>query len=216
MVNQTRRLHRKICLRKTKRLSIEPPPLVGIVSMMKDGSVSQPVRSAFRKLGYKYNIYKYNTHDLYNKICNGAETHWFFTGNLPDFVTDIGAPYIDQRIYTITNKMILFICYSHQLAALNAGAIIYTMNTPIIRNIHITYVKDDPIFKELPKSQDFFAYYTQYISADQPINGWKLLATHGSHVAAMKHGKNMYSMQVHPERLDDTLIILENWLSMPA
>lgn len=191
-------------------------PLVGIVSMMRDGSVSQPVRSAFKKLGCKYTIYKYDTHNLYNKIQHGEETHWFFTGNTPDFVTEIGAPYIDQRIYTIQNKMFLFVCYSHQLAALNAGAIIYTMNERIIGNIKIQRCRNDPIFNNISELQEFFAYYKQFVHADQKLDGWKLLARAGDHAMIMKKGRNMYSIQVHPERLDDTLLFLDNWLSMVA
>jgi GMP synthase-like glutamine amidotransferase len=230
MANTTRR-SRKICLRQTKRQTTLPIS-VGIVSMMKDGSVSQPVRRAFRTalanlstsigagangtLNAPITIYKYNTPDLYNKIKTGQETHWFFTGNLPDFVTDDGAPIIDKRIYTIKNKMILFICYSHQLAALNAGATIYTMQEPIHKNIHIKQLINDPIFNDLPPSEDFFAYYTQYIRADEKLAGWKLLASYEGHVAAMKYGKNIYSIQVHPERRAETYIVLKNWLAMSS
>jgi GMP synthase-like glutamine amidotransferase len=247
MVNKTRR-SRKIVLRHSKKRHTMLPISLGIVSMMKDGSVSHPVRRAFRTalaslstsigastngttlaslstsigastnglLNVPITIYKYNTPDLYNIIKNGSETHWFFTGNLPDFVTNDGAPAIDTRIYTIQNKMILFICYSHQLAALNAGATIYTMQEPIHKNIHIKRLVNDPIFTGLPASEEFFAYYTQYIRADEKLPGWKLLAVHDEHVAAMKHGKNIYSMQVHPERRSETYIVLQNWLNMIA
>jgi GMP synthase-like glutamine amidotransferase len=208
MANTTRRC-RKIYLRQTTF-----PISVGIVSMMKDGSVSQPVRRTFRTLNAPITIYKYDTPDLYNKIKAGQETHWFFTGNGPDFVTDDGAPMIDKRIYTIKNKMLLFICYSHQLAALNAGATIYTMHEPINRNINIKRLINDPIFNDLPASDDFFAYYTQYIRADEKLAGWKLLATYEGHISAMKYGKNIYSIQVHPERRAETYIVLKNWLSM--
>jgi GMP synthase-like glutamine amidotransferase len=211
MTNKTRRFRKK-GLRLTKRLA-DPAVSVGIVSMMKDGSVSIPVRRAFRTLHTPITIYKYNTPDLYNKILSGNETHWFFTGNGPDFVTDDNAPSIDKRIYSIKNKMILFICYSHQLAALNAGATIYTMDAPIHRNITLERLIEDPIFNGLPKSTEFFAYYTQYVVS---VPKWKLLAMHGKHIGAMKHGKNIYSIQVHPERLAETYIVLENWLSMQA
>lgn len=193
-------------------------PRVAIVSMMKDGTVSAAVRNCFRRLGIQSpTIYRYDDPTLYSLIADGPETHWFFTGNTPDFVTDADAPGFDPRILTITTKMMFFVCYSHQYvcaAAVGLGAIEQLPTARIGYYPILIADPQHPLFKGIDASTLFFAYYTQYINVERTPRGWDLLASSGKHIAIMKKGSTMFSCQVHPERSDTTYKVLQNWLSM--
>jgi GMP synthase-like glutamine amidotransferase len=200
---------------------------VGVVSMMKNGMVSKPVRRCFASLGYKILTYRYDEPRLYSLIASSSSpTHWFFTGNGPDLVTNEDAPTIDERIYTIRDKMMFFVCYSHQLIAKAAGCVIWQMPNghPVNSNVPLIRIKNDPIFNGILADAPFFAYYNQFICQDCVPVGWKLLAVrkHRStpdckaHVMLMKHGSNLYSCQVHPERRSPTYRMIANWLAMAA
>lgn len=191
---------------------------LGIVSMMKDGSVSDAVLCCFAELGVAYVLYKYNTPDLISLIADGPETHWFFTGNTPDFVTDEGAPGFDMRILDISNKNMFFVCYSHQYVCKQLGSCVWPCWKPIRGIYPIVRVRgEDPIFCEVSPKQWFFAYYGQYVRTEDVPAGWELLARQGNHVVLMRlrdSQKAIYSCQVHPERLVDTYRMLYNWLKM--
>ena len=187
---------------------------LGIVSMMKDGSVSAAVRSCFKRIGiHNPTIYCYNNPALYPLIAYGPETHWFFTGNTPDFVTDAGAPGFDPRILDITTKMMFFVCYSHQYVCALSGSQIEQLPTADI-GFYPLIITDHPLFAGVDPSSLFFAYYTQYIRTENLPHGWDLLARRFDHIAVMQKGPTMFSCQVHPERIDTTYRVLQNWLSM--
>ncbi len=182
---------------------------LGIVSMMRDGQVSEPVRRCFAELLLRSSdpeptICRYDDPALYSLIADGPETHWFFTGNTPDFVTDEDAPGFDPRILTISTKMLFFVCYSHQYVCKLLGAPIRQLSAPRIGRVQVKFPTG---------SVPFFAYYTQYIEAGDIPAGWQLLGeTADGHIALM-YRDNMYSCQVHPERCDATRYILEAWLA---
>ncbi len=190
--------------------------LVGIVSMMKDGYISDAVRDCFHSLGAICTIYRYDTPNLVDLIAHGPETHWFFTGNGPDFVTDEGAPAFDMRILDIHNKSMFFVCYSHQYICKQLGARIRQCWKPIRGVYPIVRVRGDcdPIFKGLDWKQRLFAYYGQYVRTEDVPAGWDVLARQGNHVVLMRRcgTENIYSCQLHPERLEETYGMLRNWL----
>lgn len=192
-------------------------PRVGVVSMMRNYEVHKNIRKCFSALGAQLTIYKYNDPRLYNIIKDPATpSHWFFTGNSPDFVTDDCAPSIDERIYTIKNKMMFFVCYSHQLIAKAAGCVIWQAPALFKGECQLSRRVADPIFTGVAADEKFAVYHRQYVTPDCKPPGWKLLATcinRGvEYIAFMKHGKNMYASQVHPEFLEGTYRVLENWL----
>lgn len=191
-------------------------PLVGIVSMMKDGSVSDPVRNCFLALGAQFTIYRYDAAGLYSLIDRGPETHWFFTGNTPDFVTDEGAPGFDIRILGLHHKPMFFVCYSHQYVCQQLGAVIRSCWKSIRGVYPIVWLqRDDPISRGIDRGQWFFAYYGQYVRTEDVPAGWDLLARQGNHVVLMRRrGSLQYSCQVHPERLEETYTMLQNWLTL--
>jgi GMP synthase-like glutamine amidotransferase len=190
--------------------------------MMRNYSVSDKVRRCFQALNCEISIYKYDDPHLYEIIKRPTSpSHWFFTGNGPDFVTDLDAPAIDERIYKIRSKMMFFICYSHQLIAAAAGCTIWHSPRLISGKYPIRRLPaeaDDPIFNDIPVTQVFCAYHRQYFKKDCIPPGWKILALRDfgadSYVAFMKHGCNMYSSQVHPEFYKSTYKMIDNWLSM--
>ena len=197
-----------------KKARRRQPQRVGIVSMMKNGSVSDAVLSCFRELGAVCSLYIYNTPGLVDLIATGPETHWFFTGNTPDFVTDKGAPGFDMRILDIHNKHMFFVCYSHQYICKQLGAVIRPCWKPIRGIYPIVWLQqDDPISRGIDPYQWFFAYYGQYVRTEDVPAGWDLLARQGNHVVLMCRGLQ-YSCQVHPERLEETYGMLRNWLRM--
>ncbi len=196
---------------------------VGIVSMMRNYMVSKYVRKCFSALDCDITIYKYNDPQLFEIIKDpSTPSHWFFTGNGPDFVTDDGAPAIDERIYEIRNKMMFFVCYSHQLIAAVAGCVIWQAPKLFKGTCQIYYEQSqqtDPIFAGLSTTEKYAIYHRQYVKKDCRPRGWKILALCKNgveYIAFMKHGRNMYSSQVHPEFRTATYKILENWLDMHA
>lgn len=195
-----------------------PPPCLGIVSMMKTGHISDAVRNCFKRLGIPNpTIYRYDNPALFSLITNGPETHWFFTGNTPDFVTDAGAPGFDPRVLTITTKMMLFVCYSHQYVCAIAAGLHVIEQLPTARIGFYPLQIAEPshwLFDGVDTGALFFAYYTQYIQVDNLPSGWELLASSGTHIALMTYGKTMFSCQVHPERSDLTYRMLYNWINM--
>ena len=190
--------------------------------MMRNYLVSKKVRKCFSALNCDIEIYKYNDPHLYN-IINDPTTpsHWFFTGNGPDFVTDEAAPAIDERIYGIRDKMMFFICYSHQLIAAVSGCVIWQAAELFEGDCQIHYLpgkQADPIFADVSTKEQFAIYHRQYIKKDCKPPGWKILALCNNHnveyIAFMKHGRNMYASQVHPEFRPETYKVLENWLAL--
>ena len=194
---------------------LREPRKVGIVSMMKNGVVSDAVLDCFTALGAACTIYRYDTPALATLIASGPETHWFFTGNTPDFVTDEGAPGFDMDILNIKGKPMFFVCYSHQYICKQLGCVIHSCWKPIRGIYPIVRVRgdEDPIFSGVKRDKWFFAYYGQYVRTEDVPAGWDLLARQGNHVVLMRRGA-MYSCQVHPERLPETYQVLRNWLMM--
>jgi len=194
---------------------------VGVVSMMRNYAVSKNVRKCFSALGCTLDIYKYNDPRLFEIIRDPASpSHWFFTGNLPDFVTDEDAPAIDERIYGIRNKMMFFVCYSFQQIAAAAGCVIWQAAELLRGECEIKYLPGataDPLFAGVSADERFAVYHRQYIKKDCKPPGWKLLALCNNrgteYIAFIKKGRNMYASQVHPELLESTYKVLENWLA---
>jgi GMP synthase-like glutamine amidotransferase len=199
----------------------QPRRRVGVVSMMRDYTVSKTVRKCFSALGARLSIYKYNDPRLYDIIKDpAAPSHWFFTGNGPDFVTDEGSPAIDERIYTIKNKMMFFVCYSHQLIAKVAGCAIWQAPALFKDECTLNWLVADPIFADVDADEKFAIYHRQYVTPDCKPPGWKILALCKykgvEYIAFMKRGRTMYASQVHPEFLESTYKVLENWLAVAA
>lgn len=194
---------------------------VGVVSMMRNGRVLPAIRKCFSALGCKLEIYKYDNPRLFEIIKDSTSpSHWFFTGNGPDFVTDENAPAIDERIYGLRNKMMYFACYSHQLIAHVAGCVIWQAAELFDGDCQIKHVAADPIFAGVPADARFAIYHRQYIKKDCKPPGWKILALCNNkgteYIAYMKHGRNMYATQVHAEFLRGTYKVIENWLNATA
>jgi len=186
---------------------------VGIVSMTRTGNISDAVRGCFGALGCDIYVYPWYTDDLYELIKASSLTHWFFTGNTHDYVTEFGSPTIDARIYKIRGKLMFFVCYSHQLLCKQLGSPIHTAERRIKGDYMLMRMKKDELWDGVSGSEPFMAWYKQYVHCTQPPRGWKVIARFGGHIAAMQRGHN-YSFQVHPERRTETYKILENWLNM--
>ena len=135
---------------------------VGIVSMTRTGHISDAVRECFEGLGCDIYIWPWFTDDLYEIIRASPLTHWFFTGNTHDYVTDAGSPTIDRRIYKIRTKLMFFVCYSHQLLCKKLGTAIHTAERRIQGDYVIMRMKKDPIWRGVTAGEPFMAWYKQY------------------------------------------------------
>lgn len=184
---------------------------IGVVCMTRGGAPSSVVRECMEQLPVTVKYYPWMDTNLYETIESSPITHWFFTGNTPDYVTDPEAPTIDRRIYTLSEKSFFFVCYSHQLLCMQLGSPIRTCIERVEGIVHLDHVcNTDPIWKNIPESEPFYCWYNQYV--DTPPADWVVLAHHGTHIAVMRCGRH-YSAQVHPERCKDTHKMIENWLS---
>lgn len=186
---------------------------VGIVSMSREGGISDAVRECFLELGCTMYVFPWFAEDLYEIILSSPISHWFFTGNTPDYVTDIYAPHIDKRIYGIRTKLFFFVCYSHQLLCMQRGSPIHFAENRISGLFPLIRMKKDPIWNGVAMRETFMAWYKQYVHCTQPPIGWTVIARLGPHIALMRRGHH-YSCQVHPERRKETYVILKNWLNM--
>ncbi len=191
------------------------PPVkdVGIVSMTPTGAISDAVRDCFLSLGCTIHIYPWYSDGLYDTIRYSPISHWFFTGNTPDYVTDVGAPTLDERIYRLHHKCFFFVCYSHQLLCLNHGSEIRNAHKRVDGDYMIIRRHDDQIWKGVDDMEKYMCWYGQYVHYLNAPPGWLVLARRGHHIALMRRGRH-YSAQVHPERRVETYAILRNWLHM--
>ncbi len=181
--------------------------------MSRTGAISDAVRGCFEELGCDIYSVPWFTDNLYELIKSSPITHWFFTGNTHDYVTEYDSPRIDRRIYRLRSKLMFFVCYSHQLLCQAAGSPIHTAERRIHGDYAVIRLKKDAIWNGVADLEPFMAWYKQYAHCTQPPRGWTVIARLGGHIAAMRRGHN-YSFQVHPERRAETYQILENWLCM--
>jgi GMP synthase-like glutamine amidotransferase len=186
---------------------------VGIVSMSRNGLISDAVRTCFHALGCELYIYPWFHPDLYNIIRYSDISHWFFTGNTPDLVTDPDAPMIDPRIYSLHNKCMFFVCYSHQLLCLQHGALLNDAYKRVDGNYLLIRRYEDRIWRGVDDMEKYMCWYSQYVHYTEAPLGWLVLARRGHHIAIMRRGLH-YSSQVHPERRPETYQILRNWLAL--
>jgi GMP synthase-like glutamine amidotransferase len=190
-----------------------PATRIGIVSMSRSGAISDAVQQCFQDLGCTIHIYPWFHSELYEVIRYSDITHWFFTGNTPDLVTDFNAPVIDPRIYELHHKCMFFVCYSHQLLCLRYGAIIRDAHNRVNGNYLLIRRYQDRIWRGVDDMEKYMCWYAQYVHYMEVPPGWLVLARRGHHIALMRRGLH-YSSQVHPERRPETYQILRNWLAL--
>lgn len=181
--------------------------------MSRGGAISDAVQQCFQDLGCTMHIYPWFHPELYEVIRYSDITHWFFTGNTPDLVTDFNAPTIDPRIYELHHKCMFFVCYSHQLLCLRYGAIIRDAHKRVNGDYLLIRRHDDRIWRGVDDMEKYMCWYAQYVHYMEAPHGWLVLARRGHHIALMRRGLH-YSSQVHPERRPETYQILRNWLAL--
>lgn len=190
-----------------------PATCIGIVSMSRHGGISDAVRECFKALGCTVYAYAWYSENLYETIKYSDISHWFFTGNTPDYVTHVGAPIIDPRIYELHHKCMFFVCYSHQLLCLRHGCEIRDAYARVDGNYMIIRRHNDRIWRGMNDMEKYMCWYSQYVHYTDVPAGWVVLARRGHHIALMRRGLH-YSSQVHPERRPETYQILRNWLAL--
>ncbi len=181
--------------------------------MSRHGGISDPVRECFQALGCTIYVYPWYNENLYETIKYSDITHWFFTGNTPDYVTQAGSPTIDPRIYELHHKCMFFVCYSHQLLCFRYGCEIRDTHARVDGNYMLIRRHDDRIWRGVSDMEKYMCWYGQYVHYMDAPPGWLVLARRGHHIALMRRGLH-YSAQVHPERRAETYQILRNWLAI--
>ncbi len=139
-------------------------------------------------------------------------------GGSGDLDFDGGRP-IDDTARTISNGLVakltplfdiiferdiptLGICYGHQIIGAFKGAIVHSDSTQKKTRSHeVRFIErtDNPLFADVPDS--FFAHYGHKDVLDRVPEGALLLMSGGEEckVTALRYGKNIYTMQFHPE-----------------
>jgi len=96
------------------------------------------------------------------------------------------------------NIPILGICGGHQVLALMYGVELQKYDKKLIGNYKVNIIKENPLFKNLPKNPEFFESHIHHVSL--PKNFELLANSSTSENEAMKmKGKPVYSTQFHPE-----------------
>ena len=173
---------------------------IGIVDFSKRPKKNDSLQEALQILGHDIFVV-HHTDDWYNIVKSSRIKHWIMTGAAYD-VFSSKSPQVDTRITQLINKHFLLICYSMESFLLQIGCKLkrrertkeeFTLNSNGTRIVawrnHNTFIPTDGLQPEI-----------------------KLLTSYKNETMTAKY-KNILMTQWHPEKTNDGIIFLLNWLS---
>jgi len=178
---------------------------IGIVSMYPIIKDIKYVENCIRDLGYKpyvLDLYHGINEKIVNIIKRSKITHWIFTGS-PVFVTDRNAPQIPLDIYKFHDKKYMMICYSLE-------SIAYQLKLPI------SFRQDNK--KEIfemqlnNKKMKLWRNHYGYLSSDIDIKPLQHIKSYNKECMVLYY-KNSILLQFHPERTNDGIEFINNWIN---
>jgi GMP synthase-like glutamine amidotransferase len=140
--------------------------------------------------------------DWVSAIKSSRIKHWFLTGSAYD-VLRADAPQISLAILEMTNKRFFLICYSMESVLIQLGCHLIKRRTNIREH-----------FSLLMGGRHLSAWrnhYT-YVVPDSLKSGMRCLATHDGETMTVEY-KNAVMTQWHPEKTEDGVRFLREWLS---
>jgi len=194
---------------------------IGIVSLYPKQKDVQNLENAIKILGYKPHIIDlaHTTPDkIYYHIKNSWIKNWIFSGS-PTSVIDKGSPQIPMELFRLTNKKYMFICYSLE-------SVMFQLKYPISfrKELKKELFKLDVNISNIKKTNTEYLFH----SINFPMKVWR---NHYGFVSNTLVNNNLISevtsyegesmillyrnsilVQYHPERTNDGLKLIDNWI----
>lgn len=194
---------------------------IGIVSLYPKLKDIQNLENAIKILGYKPHIIDlaHSTPDkIYYHIKNSDIKHWIFSGS-PTSVIDKGSPQVPMDIFRLIGKRFMFICYSLE-------SVMFQLRYPIsfrkvlkkelfplnVSRGKIRKTNTEYLFENINFPMKVWRNHYGYVS-DLIINN-KLIEEVASYEgeSMILLYRNSILVQYHPERTNDGLKLINNWI----
>lgn len=194
---------------------------IGIVSLYPKQKDIQNLENAIRIIGYTpYIIDLAHTipDKIYFFIKNSPIKHWIFSGS-PSMVIDRGSPQIPMDIFKLTNKQYMFICYSLE-------SVMYQLKYPIsfrrelkkevfkldispnkIQRTNTSYLFENIIFPMKVWRNHYGFVSKSYVNTNLITE----VASYEGESMILLY-RNSILVQYHPERTNDGLKLIDNWI----
>ena len=170
---------------------------VGVVNFMKSGHPE----FLYDVLGDDILIVNHKT-DWMNAIRNSRIKHWFLTGSAYD-VLQPGTPQITTDLLTMTDKRFFLICYSMESLLLHLGC-------RLIKRPKSARERFSLLMRG--KQIDAWRNHYTYVVPDSLKSGMRCLATYDGETMTVEY-KNTMMTQWHPEKTEDGVRFIHQWLN---
>lgn len=168
---------------------------IGVVKF----NATENVEKAIRKLGHTPVLHTINEENLVTVLKESPITHWIFTGtSLAVSVLNPISPQVPMEILQMKDKKFFLICYSME-------SLLYQLGYPIVERKEVKKGRFDlgPL--------TVYRYHKFYIPANKMNKKVKVLQTYDGEVMTATY-KNTVLTQWHPERTNDGILCLKNWI----
>ena len=194
---------------------------IGIVSLYPRLKDIQHVENAVKILGYKPHVIDlvHSTQDkIYYHIKNSYIKYWIFSGS-PTSVIEKSSPQIPMEIFRLTTKRFMFICYSLE-------SVMFQLKYPIsfrkvlkkelfslnvsrskIKRTNTEYLFENIDFP-MKVWRNHYGYVSNLIINNTLINE---VASYEGESMILSY-RNSILVQYHPERTNDGLKLINNWI----
>jgi GMP synthase-like glutamine amidotransferase len=194
---------------------------IGIVSLYPKQKDIQHVENAIKLLGYIPHIIDlaHSTQDkIYYHIKNSDIKYWIFSGS-PTSVIDKGSPQIPMEIFRLTAKRFMFICYSLESVMfqlrypisfrkeLKKELFNLDVNITNIKNTNTSYLFEN-IYFPMKVWRNHYGYVSNLIINNNLIQ--EVASYEGESMILLY--RNSILVQYHPERTNDGLKLIDNWI----
>jgi GMP synthase-like glutamine amidotransferase len=192
---------------------------VGVISMYTDKNMHHYITDALLSIGYQSHVIHFdNPTDVYNTIKNSTIKKWIFSGSSLTVNAD-GSPQVPLKIFNIKNKEFLLICYSMESA-------LYQLKISTLKkryenkkedfnlNINIKLVKElnkEYLLNGLKNPMKLYRNHHWYFKANIKSDMFEIAKYRGESMMIIY--KNTIMTQFHPERTDDGILLIKNWLN---
>jgi GMP synthase-like glutamine amidotransferase len=173
---------------------------IGIVDFSKRPKKNDSLQEALKILGNDIFVV-HHADDWFNIVKSSRIKHWIMTGSAYD-VFGNKSPQIDTRITQLVNKRFLLICYSMESFLLQMGCKLSRRER----------TKETFMLNDNGALFNAWRNHNTFIPTDGLQPGIRLLAEYKNETMTAKY-KNILMTQWHPEKTDDGIIFLSNWLS---
>ena len=173
---------------------------VGIVNMYSH-KLQPYLQRALNSIGHDITIL--DSDDNYIEIIKRSPiTHWIFTGSDSD-VTNKKSPVLDIGIIKMKNKQFLLVCYSME-------SVLQQLGCHLIKRKTVVKERFDLVMNG-SQIRAYRNHYT-YVVPESIKRGMQLLTTYKGDTMTVTY-KNLMMTQWHPERTNDGILFMKEWLT---